>query len=224
MTTQVRDLMSAPPISVPPTMTLRELSALMSEREIAGVPVTADGELVGVVTESDIIEKERGADEDARGLAALVRRDRRPPAASATTVAEAMTSPPVVVEAWMSPYEAAWLMSVDDVSRLPVVDRGRLVGIVSRADLVRYFARRDAEIEHDIEKDVIAALGIADVTVRVCDGRAVLEGEVDREADLRCLPHAVSRVPGVLAVELRVTRRGAGDERHAPETTLSASS
>lgn len=207
MTSQVRAAMSAPPIVVPPTMTLREVATVLAEHEIAGVPVVADGELVGIVTESDIIEKERGPDEDFHGLTSLVRHRHRPRAASAELVGEAMTSPPVVVEAWMSPYEAAWLMSVHDVSRLPVVDRGRLIGIVSRADLVRYFARGDAEIEHDVEQDVLDALGIADVSVRVRDGRVVLEGEVDREADLRCLPHAVSRVPGVVAVEVRVTRR-----------------
>lgn len=52
-------------------------------------------------------------------------------------------------------------------------------------------------------------LDLADVSVRVCDGLAVLEGDVDRERDLGCLRHAVSRVPGVVAVELHVTGRGA---------------
>ena len=204
MTSHIRALMSTPPITVSPATTLRELAAVLAEHQIAGVPVVAEAELVGIVTESDVIEKERGPDEE---FSQLAHRHRRPPAASAVTVGDAMTSPPVVVEAWMSPYEAAWLMSSHDVSRLPVVDGGRLIGIVSRADLVRYFAREDREIEHDIEEEVLDALGLADVSVSVQDGRAVLEGEADRETDLRCLHHAASRVLGVVAVEVHVTQR-----------------
>ena len=208
MTSHIRALMSTPPITVSPATTLRELAAVLAEHQIAGVPVVAEAELVGIVTESDVIEKERGLDEE---FSQLALRHRRPPAASAVTVGDAMTSPPVVVEAWMSPYEAAWLMSSHDVSRLPVVDRGRLVGIVSRADLVRYFAREDREIEHDIEEEVLDALGLADVSVSVQDGRAVLEGEADRETDLRCLHHAASRVLGVVAVDVHVTQRETDD-------------
>ena len=212
MTSHIRALMSTPPITVSPATTLRELAAVLAEHQIAGVPVVAEAELVGIVTESDVIEKERGPDEEfSQPAGLLAHRHRRPPAASAVTVGEAMTSPPVVVEAWMSPYEAAWLMSSHDVSRLPVVDRGRLVGIVSRADLVRYFAREDREIERDIEEEVLDALGLADVSVSVQDGRAVLEGEADRETDLRCLHHAASRVLGVVAVDVHVTQRDADD-------------
>jgi CBS domain-containing protein len=206
---RVRDLMTSPAVAVSHQTTLRETAALLSRQRIAGVPVVRDGELVGVVSEADIIEKERGPDEASRDLASRLLRRKRSAAAYATTAGDAMTSPPVVVEAWMSDYEAAWLMSIHDVGRLPVLDRGTLVGVVARADLVRHFARSDSEIEHDIREDVIDTLLVADVDVRVDAGRVFLEGEVEHEADLGCLRHAVSRVPGVVAVYSRVTLRGA---------------
>ena len=208
---RVRDLMTAHAVSVPPEMSMHALAKVLSAHEISGVPVVDDaGEVVGVVSESDIIEKERGPDEGRH-----LRGRHRPPAAEATIVQEAMTSPAVVVEPWMSAYEAAWLMSVEDVSRLPVVEHDRLVGVIARADLVRYFARPDQEIAQDV-RDELVLLSLADVDVSVEEGRVVLDGELDRESDLRCLRHAISRVPGVVSVVTTVTLRTARQRQEAP--------
>lgn len=125
-----------------------------------------------------------------------------------------MSSPPIVVEPWMSVYEAAWLMSVEDVNRLPVVANGRLVGVISRADLVRYFARPDRDIAGDVREE-LTLLSLYDLDVAVEQGHVVLRGEVDDGQDLGCLRHAISRVPGVVSVKLVVTVRRAG-ERKAP--------
>jgi len=205
---RIGDLMTTPAVVVSPDATLREVAALLSRHRISGVPVVSDDEVVGIVSESDIIEKERGPDEKSRDLRGRLLHRQRSGAAYATTAGEAMTSPAVVAEAWMSAYEAAWLMSIHDVGRLPVFDRGTLVGVISRADLVRHFARSDADIERDVREDVINTLLVPDVGVRVDDGRVFLDGEVDHEADLRCLRHAVSRVPGVVAIDSRVKLRG----------------
>jgi hypothetical protein len=70
------------------------------------------------VSESDIIEKERGFDDRSRGFARRLADRWAPVAATATTAAEAMTSPAVVADAWISDYGAAWLMSEPDVNRL----------------------------------------------------------------------------------------------------------
>lgn len=201
---RVRNVMSTPPLTVPPELTMRDLAAFLTEHDVSGVPVVVDGSVVGVVSAADVVERERGPDVEPRTLRSRFRRQRARRAASAATVAEAMKSPPVTVESWMSVYEAAWLMSVYDVNRLPVLDRDELVGVVTRSDLVRYFARTDA----DIERDVRERLGLLDgphITVTADHGRVLLEGEVASALELTCLPHLVSGVPGVVDVDCRVT-------------------
>jgi CBS domain-containing protein len=198
--------MSAPVVSVSVETSLHALAKVLSEHRISGVPVVDGDRVVGVVSESDLIEKERGPDDEAGHFPH--RRQRRPRAAFANTVAEAMTSPPLVVESWMSAYEAAWLMSIDDVNRLPVVDDGKLVGVISRADLVRYFARPDADIERDV-RDELELLSVVDLEISVEEGCVEIVGEVDRESDLRCLRHAISRIPGVVSVRTTTTLRDA---------------
>lgn len=215
---RICDLMTSPAVVVSPETTLREVAVLLSRHRIAGVPVVRDGEVVGMVSESDIIEKERGPDEESRDFVDRVLHRRRCAAAYATTAGEAMTSPPVVVDAWMSAYEAAWLMSIYDVGRLPVLDRGRLVGVVARADLIRYFARSDADIERDVHEYLIRILQEPDVDVHVEDGRVFLTGEVEYAADLGCLRHGVSRVPGVVAIDSQVRLRGADGASDRPSS------
>ncbi len=210
---RVRDVMSKPPLTVPPQMCLRDLAALLTWHEISGVPVVENGRVVGVVSASDIVERERGPDVESGGRFPRLRRRARSGAASALTVGQAMKSPPITIDAWMSVYEAAWLMSSYDVNRLPVVDRDELVGVITRTDLVRYFARSDHEIERDvIEK--IALLEAPRISVAAKHGRVLLEGEVESPADIACLSHLVASVPGVTDVDSRVTLRSA---THASE-------
>jgi CBS domain-containing protein len=205
---RVRDVMTKPPLTVPPQMSLRDLAAFLTKHEISGVPVVEGGRVVGVVSASDIVERERGPDLESQGRFRRLRRRTRPRAAWAFTVGEAMRSPAITIEAWMSVYEAAWLMSAYDVNRLPVVDRDELVGVVTRSDLVRYFARSD----HDVERDVRQKLAVLEsprITVVAKHGRVLLEGELESAADLACLSHLVACVPGVTDVDSRVTLRSA---------------
>jgi CBS domain-containing protein len=201
---RVRELMSAPAVAVPPEMGLRELTALLTEHEISGVPVVEGGRVVGVVSASDVVERERGPELRSRPRILRARRHDRRPAAYATTAGEAMKSPPITIQPWMSVYEAAWLMSFYDVNRLPVVDRGELVGVVSRADLVRYFARSDRDIERDV-REKIELLEAPHISVTADHGRVRLEGRLGSPLELACLPHLVSSVPGVVDVESTVT-------------------
>ncbi len=203
---QVRNLMTSPAVSVHLDTTLRELAKVLSEHRISGVPVVDDnGAVLGVVSESDIIEKERGPDEPRGRFARLLRR-RSPPAATATSVGEAMSRPPVVVEPAASIYRAAWLMSFHDVNRLPVVTRGKLVGLIARADLVRHFARSDDEVASDVRAE-LELLTLTDLQASVDNGHVVVRGEVESEKDLDCLPRVLAKVPGVLSVESDVTLR-----------------
>jgi CBS domain-containing protein len=204
---RVRDVMSTPPLAVAPAMSLRDLAAFLTEHEISGVPVVEDGRVVGVVSASDVVDRERGPDLESRDLRSRLRRRPRV-AAYASTVGEAMKSPPITVQPWMSVYEAAWLMSFYDVNRLPVVDRDELVGVVARTDLVRYFARSDSDIERDV-RERLEVLEAPRITVTADHGRVMLEGELGSELELACLPHLVAGVPGVVQVESSVTVRAA---------------
>jgi len=98
----------------------------------------------------------------------------------------------------------------EGVNRLPVVDDGALVGIITRADIVRAFTRSDAELASEILDDILRRTFWAEpgsVTVTVTDGRVALAGQVETEADAEMLPLFVSRVPGVVAVDADLRAR-----------------
>jgi osmotically-inducible protein OsmY len=90
------------------------------------------------------------------------------------------------------------------INRVPVVSGERLVGIVSRSDLVRAFIRSDAEIEHELREDVLhraMLLNPAEFDISVEQGRVVLSGNVNTQEDAEILERSVRRIPGVLDVE-----------------------
>jgi CBS domain-containing protein len=200
---RVSDLMSAPAVTVAPETPLREVAALLVERGISGLPVVRDGEVVGVVSEADIVEKEQASGVPKRsGHPLRHRRDVSARIRTARTAGEVMTSPAVTIAAWRPAAAAAALMVEHGVKRLPVERDGRLVGVVTRTDLVRAFARSDADLERDIRAVVHRAVWVDPgcITVSVVDGEATLGGVVENAFDVELLKSAVERVPGVLGV------------------------
>jgi CBS domain-containing protein len=204
---RVADLMTRDVVVVTPSTPLRATVRLLVERRIAGVPVCdATGAVVGVVSEADILARGRGADRRAHGA-------HRPPL-EARTAGEAMSSPAVTIDSGRSVSDAARLMLERRVNRLPVVDDGRLVGIVARSDLVRAFDRSDEELLREICDGVLLGwlwIDPSPIEIEVVDGVVTLCGRVASEPEHGLVVSHVQRVPGVVAVdatELR-WRRGA---------------
>jgi CBS domain-containing protein len=121
-----------------------------------------------------------------------------------------MSTPAITIDFWRSPSSAAALMLARGVKRLPVTQHGRLVGIVTRGDLVRAFARSDEAIAEDIRTGVILHafwMTPNDVDVAVEGGEVTLRGVVESEAVRHALVGAVRRVAGVVAVIPELTLR-----------------
>lgn len=207
---KVRDVMTTEVATVRPTTSLKEVARLLARLGISGVPVVDDeGAVLGVVSEADILVKERGPVEESRAFFRF--REPAEPAqrakSAAMTAGDGMTSPPIVIGPERPVSAAAKLMLEESVNRLPVVTDGRLVGIVTRADLVRAFGRSDSELEREIRTEVMErALWIPDgmVEVSAVEGEVKLSGVVETETDADVLVRLVQRVPGVVSVASEV--------------------
>ena len=220
--------MTARPIVAAETTGFKEIAGLLAEHRISALPVVDDaGRLVGVVSEADLLLKEMF------GLAVhhqLVesRRTRRERAKAGAQIArDLMTSPAVTIGPEAPIAEAARVMHDLAVKRLPVVDKdGRVVGIVTRSDLLRVFLRPDALIREDVVEGLIVKTLWMDpkpIEVRVTSGLVELAGEVDRKSDIRVLLNMIGGLDGVVGVVERLRYRY-DDTRSGllPPTRLSA--
>ena len=204
---KVSDVMTRDVVTVEEDTPLKDVAELLLEHDISGVPVVYEGRVVGVVSETDILYKERGPEGEPRGtiswlLDAPDASFRRKLAAR--TAGEAMSSPPVTIRPTRPLAQAAAMMLEHRVNRLPVVQGDRLVGLVTRTNMVRAFARSDKEIEQAIREDVFLGTlwqSSDGVVVDVSGGEVVLRGEVQSEAQADAIRTFASRVPGVVAVE-----------------------
>jgi CBS domain-containing protein len=215
----VNDVMTRGVLSVQPATPIKEVARLMATYGVSGVPVIDDqGAILGVVSEADFLIKEDGVSRDAsrleRILARAVGGSSRWEKVEATTARELMTSPAVTIDPEMPIREAASLMIDRGVNRLPVARAGQLVGIVSRADLMRAFLRADEELASEIKDELIRNTlwvepGVVDVRVR--EGVVQLSGTLDRRSSVEWLVSRTRRVEGVVRVEASELRWEADD-------------
>lgn len=177
---KIRELMQHDVVSVDVDTPVKDVAALLVGRHISGVPVLfADGRVAGVLSQSDI----------------------RPGVRSAR---DAMSMPAIVLPSSHDVDDAARLMASRQINRIPIVDDGRLVGILTRSDLVRAFCRDDGTIEEEIRSDVLLATLWIDpdaVDVEVRDGVVTLRGTVETKTVAELVAAYVRRVPGVVDVE-----------------------
>jgi CBS domain-containing protein len=150
---KVRDIMQPDVITVGPEATVRELAAILAEHKISGVPVVDEsGDVLGMVSESDVILQDAEFRfpyyiqflESVIYLQSFAKFEERFRKTFGTKVAEVMSDDPVKISPDASIYEAATLMADRKVNRLPVLEEGGLVGIITRGDIVRAIAENKA--------------------------------------------------------------------------------
>jgi CBS domain-containing protein len=208
---KVRDVMTTDVASVGMEASYKEIVDLLAERRISAVPVVgAAGRVVGVVSEADLLHKvELEGERDHLGLFDTRRRREALEKAAADDAGQLMSSPPVTVSPRTSLVAAAKLMEHKRVKRLPVVDEnGRLVGVVSRGDLLRVFLRPDLAIREEVVERVLRRAlwtGPPEVEVEVREGVVTLVGELERRSLIPIALRLTSTVDGVVDVVDRLT-------------------
>lgn len=208
----VRDVMTKDVVTARSYTPFRELVQTMLAHDVGALPVVDSmGHALGIVSRTDLIAKEVAAGGgraelwqllSLRGRKALVQSE-------AVSAVRLMSANLVTVHPDAGVTRAAYLMRRHEVTHLPVVDdQGLVVGIISRADLLRVFLRDDAEIREAVVRDVvIEALDAARdaIAVTVADGIVTLTGAVDHASTAAYAVRATREVPGVVDVvdELR---------------------
>ena len=209
MPQRVQDVMTTDVVYVRETTPYKELARLLATRRVSAVPVVDDrGHVLGVVSEADLLLKR---EQPARPLVQLLsapRRRRERAKARATVAAELMSRPAITIDPESTLAAAARRLHAEGVKRLPVVDAvGRLVGIVSRVDLLSSFLRSDEELYGEIVEDVIFGdllMAPDRFDVHVKDGVVVLQGRCERRSLIPVVVRAVAAVDGVVQVENRL--------------------
>lgn len=205
----VEDVMTRDVVCAREDTPYKELVKLLAARRVSAVPVVDDRRhVLGVVSEADLLLKQ---EKPARPLARLLsaRRQRLERAkAQATVAAELMSRPAVTIGQRATLTEAARRLHAAEVKRLPVIDAvGRLVGIVSRVDLLKVFLRSDEDLHQEIVEDVIFGdlfMAPNRFDVHVQDGVVVLQGHCERRSLIPTVVRAVAGVEGVVRVENRL--------------------
>lgn len=202
----VRDLMTNDVIAVHPETPLKDVAHILVENRISGVPVVdGDGRLVGVLSEADFLVKEAsgGSRPHRRSPLRWLLGDRELEAErhriAAIRAGEAMTVPAVSISADRALSEAARRMTDERINRLPVVEDGRLVGIITRADVVRAYARADNELFLAADNALRAVDGLRVVSVE--DGVVRMVGTVSHRAVAAVARDLVAKIDGVVGVD-----------------------
>ncbi|GGQ84641.1 CBS domain-containing protein [Couchioplanes azureus] len=202
---RVDDVMTMPVITVAEAAPYRAVVDLLIGNRLSAVPVVdAFERVIGVVSEADLLRKiEYAGAEKPRLFEGRRRRGERTKAA-APTAGDLMSSPAVTASTGMSIAAAARLMDSENVKRLPVVDElGRLIGIVSRSDLLKVHLRPDDDIRGEVEERIVR-LYLDDVAGKVRadvqEGMVTLTGRVDRWSSADIAGRLTRQIPGVVGV------------------------
>ncbi|AVZ76737.1 hypothetical protein SLUN_35615 [Streptomyces lunaelactis] len=209
----VSDVMTLTVVAVERGVPFKEIVRTMEQWEVSALPVLeGEGRVIGVVSEADLLPKEEFRDsvpnrnEQLRRLSDLVK-------AGAVTAEELMSAPAITVRSGATLAQAARIMAVQHVKRLPVVDdEGMLQGIVSRADLLKVFLRPDEDIEEEVRRTVVSYLFPAlshAIHVNVHEGVVTLRGQIRDTSLVSVAARLVRAVEGVVDVKSQLTGESA---------------
>jgi len=201
---QARDIMSSPVVSVTADMTVKYAANLLSAHGFTALPVLdADGRLIGVVTEADIV-RDRFL-RDARYRPGDDAGQDDPPEPPARTVGGVMTTPAVGMGAGTDVVDLVRVLLEDRIRSMPIVDGAHVVGIVTRRDLVQALARDDEVISADVRHQLAIYGGPVRWTVEVHGGEVEVVDAFDDETDRHVATVLAQAVPGVTAVRVTGT-------------------
>jgi len=207
MSATVKDVMTTRVVSVRKDASFKDMAAMLRRTRISAFPVIDDtGRVIGVVSEADMLVKE-AIQADGSSVLAALRHFREDDKAAGVTAGELMSSPAVTIGPDAPVEEAARLMYDRRLKRLPVVNAsGRLLGIISRVDVLSVFGRPDEDIRDEIVHRVLpsaVACKPGDFDVAVSDGVVTISGAPQEERATRAILDAVRHVQGVVAVRDR---------------------
>ncbi|MFF3886006.1 CBS domain-containing protein [Streptomyces sp. NPDC001914] len=196
----------------------KEVARLLTDHRISGLPVVdEDDKVVGVLSETDLMMHQATVPDPyepkhrARLAELTPGAKRRTAKSRARTAGGLMTTPPVTVHADDTIVQAARVMAQKHVERLPVLDEeDRLVGIVTRGDLLRVFLRTDQEIRNEVIEEVLVRtlwLSPRSIDVFVTEGVVTLAGQLERRSETEIAVSMTRRMDGVVDVVADLTYR-----------------
>lgn len=202
---KLSQLMSTGVITIGPDAPLKEAARRMIEAGVSGLPVTDEAaRLIGIITEADFVATEADRRKKKRaGLLRFVYRDEEM-ASQQKLVKDVMTRDVKTLGPDEDHADAARVMEKHGIKRIPVVDDdGVLVGLLSRSDILRAFARPDRDILDEVTEHLMKEiLWIEPSRVRLTcvDGNVHLEGRLETRSDVNLLVELTRRVDGVVSV------------------------
>lgn len=200
---RARELMSTPVVTVYPETPLKNVAETMAAHQVSGVPVVDHhGRLLGIVSESDFLarmEIPRRPGFLGRLLQSAAARSRL----SGRTASDLMTTPVITAGPQARVRDLVHLMTAHDINRLPIVDEGRVVGLVTRADILRVLARPDEAITEEVLWRLVREFWIDTDAVEVTTrgGVVTIAGSLDTRTDADLVARFAASVDGVVAVE-----------------------
>jgi CBS domain-containing protein len=226
---RARDVMVSPVVTTTPSSSVADVAALLLERRISAVPVVDEaGKLIGIISEGDLIRRPEADTERRRSWwlkmftssETLAREYIR---THATKVADLMTRDVITASPDTPLHEVATRLERNGIKRVPILEDGRLVGIVSRANLVQALAARRSQAppvsldDQAIRDRILALLGEqpwarnALVSITVTDGVVDLWGFTNSTIEQKALHVAAEQVPGVRGINDHLVRRATGE-------------
>lgn len=220
---KARDIMTAPVIAATPDTSVREIAELLLEKRISGLPIVQNEKVVGILSESDLLRRVEAGTEARRPkwLEALI--DPNIQAADfaqsrGVLARDVMTRDIIAVDSDADLRDIAKIFEQRRIKRVPVLENGRLVGIISRANLLRALMVYSPPTPNDVRSDQAiqaqirerledeAWLDFSRLNIVVTDGVVHLWGTLKSEEQRRALVVAVRGIAGVSDVQDHTSR------------------